>query len=180
MAELGGVPGILGAESEAPIGGSVPETALDPTAAALAAEAAKCDPELAKKASAYFDSQRHLVDVQTEHLHEQRAVNLSLLKLKRSRERLKLGLQLFVILAATVIGIGALLMIRNAIEAHGVVIEAFQVPPDLAQRGPTGEVIAEQVLDESCGAGARRCGGGSGLGSGTARDPIRLHNNGQS
>ncbi|MGA2366779.1 MAG: hypothetical protein ABSG12_14955, partial [Steroidobacteraceae bacterium] len=148
MAESGGVSGILGTESEASVEGSVSETGLDPTAAALAAEAAKSDPELAKKASAYFDSQRHLVDVQTEHLHEQRAVNLSLLKLKRSRERLKLGLQLFVILAATVIGIGALLMIRNAIEAHGVVIEAFQVPPDLAQRGLTGEAIAEQVLDQ--------------------------------
>jgi tetratricopeptide (TPR) repeat protein len=148
MAESGGVSGILGAEPEAATEGSLAETALDPTAAALAAEAAKSDPELAKKASAYFDSQRHLVDVQTEHLHEQRAVNLSLLKLKRSRERLKLGLQLFVILAATVIGIAALLMIRNAIEAHGVVIDAFQVPPDLAQRGLTGEVIAEQLLDQ--------------------------------
>jgi len=148
MAESSGISGILGAEPEASGEGSVTETGLDPTAAALAAEAVKCDPELARKASAYFDSQRHLVDIQTEHLHEQRAVNLSLLKLKRSRERLKLGLQLFVILVATVIGVAALLTIRNAIEAHGVVIEAFQVPPDLAQRGLTGEVIAEQVLDQ--------------------------------
>jgi hypothetical protein len=38
-------------------------------------------------------------------------------------------------------------MIRNAMEAHGVVIDVFQVPPDLAQRGLTGEVIAKQVLD---------------------------------
>jgi tetratricopeptide (TPR) repeat protein len=148
MAESGGISGILGAEPEASNEGSVTETGLDPTAAALAAEAVKFDPELARKASAYFDSQRHLVDIQTEHLHEQRAVNLSLLKLKRSRERLKLGLQLFVILVATVFGVAALLMIRNAIEAHGVVIEAFHVPPDLAQRGLTGEVIAEQVLDQ--------------------------------
>src|ERR1700722_7253702 len=108
MAESGGVSGFLGRESEESIESSVSETALDPTAAAFAAEAAKSDPELAKKASAYFDSQRHLVDVQTEHLHEQRAVNLSLLKLKRSRERLKLGLQMFVILVATIIAIGSL------------------------------------------------------------------------
>ena len=88
MAESGGISGILGAEPEAAVEGSVPETGLDPAAAALAAE------------------------------------------------------------AANVIGIGALLMIRNAVEAHGVVIEAFQVPPGLAQRGLTGEVIAEQVLDQ--------------------------------
>jgi hypothetical protein len=28
------------------------------------------------------------------------------------------------------------------------VIEAFEVPPDLAQRGLTGQVIAKQVLDQ--------------------------------
>jgi hypothetical protein len=66
---------------------------------------------------------------------------------RRFRERLKAGLQVFVIFVATVIGIGALLIFRNAIEAHSVVIEAFQVPPDLAQRGLTGEVIANQLLD---------------------------------
>ena len=148
MAESGGISGILGAEPDAPVEGSVPETALDPTAAAIAAKAAETDPELAQEATAYFRTQRHLVEVQTEHLHEQRAINLKLLKLKHFRERLKVGLQMFVILVATVIGIGALLLIRNAIAAHGVVIEAFQVPPDLAQRGLTGEVIAEQVLDQ--------------------------------
>jgi hypothetical protein len=39
MAESGGVSRILGAESEASVEGSVPETALDPTAAAFAGEA---------------------------------------------------------------------------------------------------------------------------------------------
>jgi tetratricopeptide (TPR) repeat protein len=147
MAESGGVSGILGAEPEPPVEGSAPESALDPAAAALAMEGAKFDPELAQEATAYFRKQGHLVEIQTEHLHEQRAINLTLLKLKRFRERLKVALQLFVILVATVIGIGALFMIRNAIEAHGVVIDAFEVPPDLAQRGLTGEVIANQVLD---------------------------------
>jgi hypothetical protein len=58
MIESGVVSGILGAEPEAAAEGTVPETALDPTAAALAAEAAKSDPGLAKKASAYFDTKR--------------------------------------------------------------------------------------------------------------------------
>jgi len=93
MAESGGVSGILGADTESPVEGSVPETVLDPTAAALAAEAAKSDPELAQEAIAYFRTQRHLVEVQTEHLHEQRAVNLTLLKLKRIDERMRVGLR---------------------------------------------------------------------------------------
>jgi len=98
MAESGGVSEILGAGSEAGTESSVAETPVDPTAAALAAEAAKSDPELAREASAYFRRQSHLIEVQTEHLHEQRAVNLSLLKLKRFDERLKVGLRVFVIL----------------------------------------------------------------------------------
>jgi hypothetical protein len=47
MAESGGISGILGADSESPAEGAPPETALDATAAALAVEAARGDPELA-------------------------------------------------------------------------------------------------------------------------------------
>jgi hypothetical protein len=103
MAESGGVSGFLGAESESSAEGSFPETsaALDPTAAALAAEATRSNPELARSASAYFRKQSHLLEIQTEHLHEQRIVNLQLLKLKRLGERLRVGLQLFFILVAT-------------------------------------------------------------------------------
>jgi hypothetical protein len=84
MAETGGVSGILATDSESLAERSTPEmsTALGPTAAALAAEVAKNNPELAQEASAYFREQSHLVEIQTEHLHEQRAVSLQLLKLK--------------------------------------------------------------------------------------------------
>jgi len=89
MAESGGVSGILGGDAETPGESAAPDTpiSLDPTAAALAAEAARSDPELAHEASAYFRKQSHLVEVQTEHLHEQRAISLQLLKLKRFDER---------------------------------------------------------------------------------------------
>jgi len=147
MAESRGVSGILGADSEPSAAGSVAETPLDPTAAALAAEAAKSDPELAKKASAYFDKQSHLVEVQTEHLHEQRAVNLSLLKLKRFGDRLRVGLQVFVILVATVIGIFGAVLIHDGLTSRSVVIERFETPHALAERGLTGAVIASGLLD---------------------------------
>src|ERR1700676_5011229 len=113
----------MGAGSEPAPEVSVAETPLDPTAAALAAEAAKSDPELAQEASAYFRKQSHLVEIQTEHLHEQRAVNLQLLKLKRLGERLRVGLQVFLILVASAIGIGAIMMVRDAVESRGVVID---------------------------------------------------------
>src|SRR5271155_3369972 len=125
MAESGGVTEILGAGNEPAAEGSVAEPPLDPAAAALAAEVAKSDPELAHEASAYFRRQSDLVEIQTEHLHEQRAVNLQLLKLRRFGERLRVGLQLFVILVATVIGIAGAILIRDAVNSRSVVVEPF-------------------------------------------------------
>jgi tetratricopeptide (TPR) repeat protein len=148
MAESGGVSEILGAGTEPAAEGSVAETPVDPTAAALAAEAAKSDPELAQEASAYFRKQSHLIEVQTEHLHEQRAVILSLLKLKRFDERLKVGLRMFVILVATVIGIFGAVLIHDAVRSRSVVIEPFETPHALAERGLTGIVVADGVLDQ--------------------------------
>jgi tetratricopeptide (TPR) repeat protein len=150
MAESGGVSGILGTEGESPGEGSTLETAtpLDPTAAALAAEAAKNNPDLAQAASAYFRKQSHLVEIQTEHLHEQRIVNLQLLKLRRLGERLRVGLQLFFVLVATAIGLGAVLMLRDALTSRRVVIEPFHAPPGLATRGIDGTVIASGLLDQ--------------------------------
>jgi len=147
MAESGGVSEILGAGSEAGTESSIAETPVDPTAAALAAEAAKSDPELAREASAYFRRQSHLIEVQTEHLHEQRAVNLSLLKLKRFDERLKVGLRVFVILVATIIGIFGAALIHDAVTSRSVVIDPFDAPPALAASGLSGKVVAAGLLD---------------------------------
>jgi hypothetical protein len=70
MAETDGSLGILpsGSGTESPVEGSAAESPmpLDPTAAVLAAEAAKSDRELAKEATSYFRKQSHLVEVQTE------------------------------------------------------------------------------------------------------------------
>src|SRR5581483_4832414 len=48
--------------------------------------------------------------------------------------------------AAVVIGLGV--MVWQAHQDHGLVVEAFSVPPDLAARGLTGEVVATQLLDQ--------------------------------
>ena len=123
------------------------QSALDPAAAAMAMDAARTDPRLAEAATRYFERQARLVDVQTEHLHEQRAVTLSQLKLKRLGERLKVGLQLLVILVAMAAAIGLADMVWSAAHDRNLVVEAFSVPPDLAARGVTGQAIAAQLLD---------------------------------
>jgi len=147
MSESGDVSELLGAGIGQAAEVSVADSHVDPTAAALAAEAARTNPELAQEASAYFRKQSHLIEVQTEHLHEQRAVNLSLLKLKRFDERLKVGLRVFVILVATVIGIGGAVLIHDAVTARSVVVELFQAPPAMAADGFNGRVVASGLLD---------------------------------
>ncbi len=145
MAE-GGLEGLIGGE-----GGDGPEGGLgggaDPAAMALALDAAQHDPDLSRKAGAYLDEQRRLVKIQTEHLHEQRAVQLSHLRLRRNNEAIRLAVQalLALIVAGFVAGLGV--MIWDATQDHGVVVEPFSVPPALAQRGVTGAVVAQEMLD---------------------------------
>lgn len=155
MPEAGGESAFPGAEDETASASARAEAALDPTAAALAALASQNSSELAQQAAAYFrkqtllvEAQSQLVQIQTEHLHEQRAVNLSLLKLRRFGERLKLGLQLAVGVAAAVLAVALMRMVWSALGDHELVVEAFAVPPDMAVRGITGQVLAAQVLDK--------------------------------
>ena len=141
---------LLGGESEdVPEGGEAPvPIGLDPAAAAVAVMAADDDPTLSAEAAAYFRKQARLVDIQTEHLHEQRAVGLSHLKLRRLNEAFKVGTQLFFALGATLLGIGALVMLSDAITSRSVIVEAFKAPAALASRGLTGDVVASGLLDE--------------------------------
>jgi tetratricopeptide (TPR) repeat protein len=102
----------------------------------------------------FLRKQSRLIDLQTEHLHEQRELQVRYLghqekhlRLRYFGDRLRVGLQLLTILIglAVVIILGS--MAWQAHQDHGVVIEAFTVPPDLAARGLTGQVMASKVLD---------------------------------
>lgn len=61
------------------------------------------------------------------------------------RVRLALDLGLVVLIAGVVIAAGVLAW--NASRAGGLVISAFSTPPDFAQRGLTGQTLATQLLD---------------------------------
>ena len=121
---------------------------IDPFAAAAAMEAARSHPELAARAAAYFQKQGRLVDIQTEHLHEQREVTLSHLKLRRFTERLRAGTQLFFILISGGLTFAGLAMVYDAATSRSVVVDSFGAPPALTGRGLSGEVVAGGVLDE--------------------------------
>ena len=103
----------------------------------------RVDPEF----DAFLRDQRRLVNLQTEHLHEQREVILARLKLGRWKDRIGLALQLMTAGVGLAIAVAVGVMAWQAHEDHGVSIAAFSVPPDLVARGLTGQVLATEVLD---------------------------------
>jgi len=108
---------------------AAPETA-DPAALSLALAGAS-----RAEADAFLRDQRH-------HMHEQ----LKQIHLDIFEKWLGVALRL----ATLCVGIAAAGLVSAAVwdAAHddGLVIEAFSVPPDLAARGLTGEVVATQLL----------------------------------
>jgi tetratricopeptide (TPR) repeat protein len=113
-------------------------------ALAAALDEARANPDLSPPVRALFEAQAKLVDDQRHHLAEQ----LRVVRLDKWSKRLKLLLQAITILigAAILTGFGALVWSAHA--DQGVRIEAFSVPPDLAQRGITGKVVASKLLDD--------------------------------
>ena len=89
------------------------------------------------EADAYLRDQRH-------HMHEQ----LQQLHLDIMEKWLGVALRVatLVIGLAAATGLGAL--VWDAAHSKGLVIEPFSVPPDLASRGLTGQVVAGQMIDK--------------------------------
>jgi tetratricopeptide (TPR) repeat protein len=112
-------------------------------AAALGRRSAKTDPELDK----FLKQQTRLAELQTEHLHEQRELVLSRLRWGRFSDRMRAMLQVLTALVGLAVVSVVAVMAWQAHRDHGVVIEAFSVPPDLAARGMTGQVVASRLLD---------------------------------
>jgi tetratricopeptide (TPR) repeat protein len=122
--------------------GAEPEQALDTSsvAVALALNPPAGAPPAVER---FLARQGELVAKQLHHLDEQ----LRMLRLDRWSKRLRLALQALTILVGVLALAAVLVMAWKAHEDHGVVIEAFSVPPDLAARGMTGQVAAREVLD---------------------------------
>ena len=120
----------------------------NPDAVALALGRTGRGKSLDAKAEAFLDRQSRLLEIQTEHLHEQRELALSHLRWRRFSDRMRAMLQVMTALVGLLVAGGLAVMATSAANERGLVIEPFSVPPDLAQRGLTGQVIASMVLDK--------------------------------
>jgi tetratricopeptide (TPR) repeat protein len=123
-------------------------------ALALALKGGKADERLDE----FLAEQTRFLRLQSEHLHEQRALQVRYLehqekhlKLRYFGDRLRIALQLLGVVAGLAVVAFLAAMAWNAHRDRGVSIAAFSVPPDLAQRGLTGQVVASQLLDRLAG-----------------------------
>ncbi len=112
---------------------------VDPAAVALALGGASRD-----DANAFLKDQRGLIADQRHHLHEQ----FKNLRLSIWEKRLGVLLRLATALVGIAVASGVGLLVWSAAHADGLVIESFSVPPDMAARGFTGQVVATQMLDK--------------------------------
>ncbi len=113
-------------------------------AVAIALDGAKDNPQLTGPITAFLAEQRALIADQRHHLGEQvRRLRLSILDERMS-----------IILKAMTAGVGLAIAIAIgaaiwfAAHDNGLVIEPFSVPPDMAERGLTGQAVAAQLLDK--------------------------------
>jgi tetratricopeptide (TPR) repeat protein len=120
--------------------GSGPNTVAD--ALALGAQGT-----LHPHAAAYLEEQTRLAKLQSQNLIEQNDFELSHLRWRRFNDQMKGTLQIILVLVSVLVLAGIGFMIWNAYNSGGLVIEAFSVPPDLASRGLTGQVVANKLLD---------------------------------
>ena len=126
---------------------AAPEQSAAAVALALGRTSSGGDTALDTEAAGFLRDQRRLVNLQSEHLHEQRELMLSRLRWGRFSDRVKAALQLMTAAVGLVVVVLVAVMAWQAYEDQGAVIDAFTVPPDLAQRGLTGQVVASKLLD---------------------------------
>jgi hypothetical protein len=100
-----------------------------------------------EKADAFLDAQTAIARLQKEHLHEQRALQISHLKWRRFNDWMRSGGQaMFVVIGAVIVAAIATAL-WDASRANGLVVDSFTVPPDFEQRGMGGESVAGDVTD---------------------------------
>ena len=100
-----------------------------------------------EKADAFLDDQRKLVQLQAKELAHELGLRHWSLWVRHASGLLKLAFEFSVALVLLAVVAFLTQTIWSAAHDNGLVIEAFSVPPDLAARGLTGQVVATQLLD---------------------------------
>jgi tetratricopeptide (TPR) repeat protein len=96
----------------------------------------------------YLREQARLARLQSEQIEEENLTRQRILKLEHTSAVFKVALELAVAAIVTIAGLVLGAAVWSAATDNGLVVESFAVPPDLAQRGLTGDVVAARLLDK--------------------------------
>ncbi|MBV9550152.1 MAG: hypothetical protein JO256_10825 [Alphaproteobacteria bacterium] len=88
------------------------------------------------------------LEAQDRHFHEEAELQLSNLRWGAFSARMKGALQIMTVLVGLAVVSAAGGMVWSAAHADGLIVESFKVPPDLAAKGLTGDVVATRLLDQ--------------------------------
>ena len=99
-----------------------------------------------RAADAFLEEQTALLRTQREHLHEQRALQISHLKWRRFNDWARAGWQVMLATLGAVLVAAIGTVLWDASQADGLVVDAFTVPPDFEGRGLSGDVVADDVV----------------------------------
>jgi tetratricopeptide (TPR) repeat protein len=107
------------------------------------------------KADRYLDEQTKVAEAQAELLRLQaedfrrdEPLRQRTLRVNHLSELMKLAFELSLALVVMAVAAAVVSALWNAAHDDGLVIEAFSVPPDMAGRGLTGDVVAARLLDK--------------------------------
>ncbi len=147
--------GILGSEDDkSDATAPAARAAAEAFAAAVAAKISENDPEVARKTAEFLSEQTQLLKAQKECLIDEHALRLAHLRnqvraenTRRVGLRVRIGLHAVIALVAIGIAIGAAVMIHDAVGSRSVVIDAFDIAPNVAAQVPSGKIVAAGLLD---------------------------------
>ena len=131
---------------------SIPEGpggGVGPVAVAIAlggASQAQADAFL-KDQRSLIEDQKHLVRLQAKELAHELKLRHWSLQLRHASAIMKFALEVSVALVGLALAGFIALTVWNAAHADGLIVESFKVPPDLVEKGLSGDVVATQLLD---------------------------------
>lgn len=123
-------------------GGGAPDTsglAID-----LAMEEARGDPALRGHVAAFLEDQRALIADQRHHMR----IQLRQLRLGIAEKWLGVLLRVATAFTGLAVAAGLAYLIWNAASSNNLVMDSFQVPPVLADKGLSGPVVAAKLSDK--------------------------------
>jgi tetratricopeptide (TPR) repeat protein len=123
-------------------------SSTDAAALSLALNAAAHDKDVAARAAIFLDEQTRLVRLQAADLEKEDVLRHWSLRVRHVNDLLKLTFGVGAAFVALMFAVGLAALAWNAHEATGLIIQPIKAPPDFAQRGLDGTVLAQRLLDK--------------------------------